>query len=84
MPDPSHTALDVIRNEAIRLDGDARDYEALLERAIGVLYRADTEYESHYFMASIAAQFDAVFHLDETTAVESLDMVAARLEIQPV
>jgi Erythromycin esterase homolog len=56
----------------------------LLERAIGVLYRADTEYESHYFMASIAAQFDAVFHLDETTAVEPLDTAAARLEIQPV
>ena len=84
MPNPSHTSLDVIRNEAIRLDGDARDYEALLERAIGVLYRADTEYESHYFMASIAAQFDAVFHLDETTAVEPLDTAAARLEIQPV
>ncbi len=31
MPNPSHTALDVIRNEAIRLDGDARDYEALLD-----------------------------------------------------
>jgi len=58
--------------------------DPLLERAIGVLYRADTEYESHYFMASIAAQFDAVFHLDETTEVEPLDTAAARLEIQPV
>lgn len=58
--------------------------DPLLERAIGVLYRADTEYESHYFMASIAAQFDAVFHLDETTAVEPLDTAAARLEIQPL
>ena len=57
--------------------------DPLLERAIGVLYRADTEYESHYFMASIAAQFDAVFHLDETTAVEPLDTAASRLEMQP-
>lgn len=56
----------------------------LLERAIGVLYRPDTEYESHYFMASIAAQFDAVFHLDETTAVDPLDTAASRLEMQSV
>ena len=48
----------------------------MLERAIGVLYRPDTEYESHYFMASLPAQFDAVFHLDETSAVEPLDTIA--------
>ncbi|KAA0068342.1 erythromycin esterase family protein [Rhodanobacter sp. T12-5] len=58
--------------------------EPLLERAIGVLYRPDTEYESHYFKASIAAQFDAVFHLDETSAVEPLDTAASRREMQPV
>jgi erythromycin esterase-like protein len=58
--------------------------DPLLERAIGVLYRPDTEYESHYFTASIAAQFNAVFHLDETTAVEPLDTAAPRLEMQPV
>jgi len=43
------------------------------ERAIGVLYRPDTELQSHYFMASLPAQFDAVFHLDETQAVQPLD-----------
>lgn len=48
----------------------------MLERAIGVLYRPDTEYESHYFMASLPAQFDAVFHLDETSAVQPLDVSA--------
>lgn len=58
--------------------------DPLLERAIGVVYRADAEYDSHYFMASIAAQFDAVFHVDETTAVEPQDTADARLEIQPV
>ena len=31
MPNPSHTALDVIRNEALRLDGDEHDYDALLD-----------------------------------------------------
>lgn len=45
----------------------------MLERAIGVLYRPETEYHSHYFMASLPAQFDAVFHLDETSAVEPMD-----------
>jgi erythromycin esterase-like protein len=47
--------------------------EPMLERAIGVLYRPDTEYQSHYFHARLAAQFDAVFHLDESHAVEPLD-----------
>lgn len=47
--------------------------ESLLERAIGVIYLPQTERSSHYFEASIAAQFDAVFHLDETRAVEPLD-----------
>jgi erythromycin esterase-like protein len=47
--------------------------EPRLERAIGVLYRPETEYASHYFSASLPAQFDAVFHLDETEAVEPLD-----------
>lgn len=46
-----------------------------LERAIGVLYRPDTELESHYFQALLPAQFDVVFHLDETQAVEPLDPV---------
>lgn len=44
-----------------------------LERAIGVVYRPETELESHYFPATLGAQFDALFHLDETSAVEPLD-----------
>lgn len=46
-----------------------------LERAIGVLYRPDTELQSHYFQALLASQFDILFHLDETQAVEPLDPV---------
>ncbi len=46
--------------------------EPLLERAIGVIYLPRTERASHYFEASLARQFDAVFHLDETDAVEPL------------
>ncbi|HEY0549108.1 MAG TPA: erythromycin esterase family protein [Verrucomicrobiae bacterium] len=44
-----------------------------LERAIGVIYRPDTERWSHYFHARLAAQFDAVIHFDETRAVEPLE-----------
>lgn len=46
----------------------------LLERAIGVVYRPESERVSHYFDARLGDQFDAVFHLDETTAVEPLDV----------
>jgi len=45
----------------------------LLERAIGVLYRPETERHSHYFRARLANQFDYVIHLDHTRAVEPLD-----------
>lgn len=47
--------------------------ELLLERAIGVIYRPETERPSHYFQASLPRQFDAVMHIDETTAVEPFD-----------
>ena len=44
-----------------------------LERAIGVIYRPETERLSHYFEARLADQFDALIHLDETRAVEPLE-----------
>lgn len=47
----------------------------LLQRFIGVIYRPQTEYLSHYYHANIAKQFDAVIYLDETTAVEPLKVV---------
>jgi erythromycin esterase-like protein len=45
----------------------------LLERAIGVIYRPESERQSHYFHASLSNQFDAVIHIDETRAVEPLE-----------
>jgi erythromycin esterase-like protein len=48
----------------------------LLERAIGVIYRPETECQSHWFHARLAQQFDAVIHIDRTTAVEPLDRSA--------
>ena len=40
-----------------------------LERAIGVVYRPDTELASHYFDASLPHQFDELVWFDQTTAV---------------
>jgi erythromycin esterase-like protein len=48
-----------------------------LERAIGVIYRPETERLSHYFLARLPDQFDAVLHFDETRAVEPLEYTAA-------
>jgi len=45
----------------------------LLERAIGVIYRPETERQSHYFHASVSAQFDAMVHLDITHALQPLE-----------
>jgi erythromycin esterase-like protein len=45
-----------------------------LERAIGVVYRPDTERISHYFKTSLSEQFDALIHFDQTRAVEPLDL----------
>jgi erythromycin esterase-like protein len=47
-----------------------------LERAIGVIYRPETERASHYFEARLPEQFDAVLHFDETRAVEPLARTA--------
>jgi erythromycin esterase-like protein len=45
----------------------------LLERAIGVIYRPETELYSHYFEARISDQFDAIVHYDVTRAVQPLE-----------
>ena len=60
--------------------GGDRVTEALrkrrLERAIGVIYRPETERISHYFEARLPDQFDLVLHFDETRAVEPLEYTA--------
>jgi erythromycin esterase-like protein len=47
--------------------------EPRLQRAIGVIYRPETERHSHYFEVSLAAQFDALIHLDVTHALQPLE-----------
>ena len=69
------------------LRNGARDIELMkaprLERAIGVVYRPETERVSHYFLADMKRQFDAVFHFDETRAVEPLEKPERWHEIEP-
>ena len=45
----------------------------LLERAIGVIYRPQTERQSHYFHARVSEQFDLLIHVDRTTALVPLE-----------
>jgi putative phosphoribosyl transferase len=54
-------------------DADPRLNERGLERAIGVIYRPETERISHYFDARLMDQFDAVLHIDETAALVPLE-----------
>jgi erythromycin esterase-like protein len=46
--------------------------QPLLERAIGVVYRPQSELTSHYFQAVLADQFDAFVWFEETRAVTPL------------
>jgi erythromycin esterase-like protein len=43
-----------------------------LERAIGVIYRPESERRSHYFDAHLSRQFDAMVWFEETSAVNPL------------
>ena len=54
-------------NEAVDLLMEPR-----LQRAIGVIYRPETERQSHYFVSCLPRQFDFLLHYDETHAVKPL------------
>jgi protein-L-isoaspartate(D-aspartate) O-methyltransferase len=45
-----------------------------LERAIGVIYRPETEMLSHYFHAALPSQFDEYIWFDATRAVRPLEV----------
>jgi len=47
--------------------------EERLERAIGVIYRPESERASHYFHAALERQFDLVVHIDRTAGIRPLD-----------
>lgn len=43
-----------------------------LQRAIGVIYRPETERNSHYYFTRLPYQFDSIIHFDNTNAVKAL------------
>lgn len=51
---------------------------ALLERAIGVIYRPESERLSHYFEAVLAEQFDAMLWFERTSPVDALPLPKAQ------
>jgi erythromycin esterase-like protein len=57
--------------------------EPKLQRAIGVIYRPQTERWSHYYEARLPEQFDVVIHLDRTHALQPLDRTAGWDEGEP-
>jgi erythromycin esterase-like protein len=67
----------------LRLRGNPAVSAALakerLQRFVGVVYAPHSERQSHYFNTALAQQYDAVIHIDQTTAVEPLP--GARREV---
>ena len=65
--------------------GEALDLlrQPRLQRAIGVIYRPQTERLSHYYHARLAEQFDAMIHLDQTRALEPLERAAEEHTEEP-
>src|SRR5436309_2100987 len=51
-------------------------YGPRLERAMGVIYRPESDRLSHYFHSRLPKQFDAIIHIDETRAVEPLEQTS--------
>jgi protein-L-isoaspartate(D-aspartate) O-methyltransferase len=62
---------------SLRHGGEARDRlsRPLLERAIGVIYRPESELASHYFEATLPQQFDEYIWIDRTTAVRPIETI---------
>jgi protein-L-isoaspartate(D-aspartate) O-methyltransferase len=58
----------------LRPEGELRStlIEPRLERAIGVIYRPETELASHYFAAHLPRQFDEYVWFDESSAIRPL------------
>jgi len=70
----------VLRSNSRRVQPNKQLVDALreekLERAIGVIYRPDTERLSHYFFCNLSSQFDSVIHIDNTSALTPLDTLS--------
>ena len=54
-----------------------------LQRAIGVIYKPETERYSHYFYSLLSSQFDGVIHIDTTSALRPIDTLSQKVEEAP-
>jgi len=66
-------ALPLRREQPERLRRALMD--SRLERAIGVIYRPETELASHYFHAVLPRQFDELIWFDRTSAVGPIETI---------
>jgi erythromycin esterase-like protein len=76
LPGSYETLFHDVEHEAFVLPlRDAHEIvpEERLQRAIGVIYRPESERVSHYFHARLTSQFDAMIHIDHTTALTPLE-----------
>jgi erythromycin esterase-like protein len=62
------------------LPGEFR--ERRLQRAIGVIYRPETERLSHYFHSRVTGQFDVMLHFDSTRALKPLEPAATQESLE--
>ncbi len=53
------------------------------QRAIGVIYRPETERQSHYMSVIPASEFDAFIHIDRTQALRPLDKLTEWIGDEP-
>jgi len=65
-----HALYETIGDAPIVLIGEATHGTHEFYRQLGVVYHPQTELQSHYFVADLLQQFDAVYHYDVTRAVE--------------
>ena len=73
-----HEALPSIFVLPLSQDSNIADgfRDKCLERAIGVFYLPATERQSHYFFTILPDQFDALLHIDRSSAVTPLETAA--------
>ncbi|HFS67272.1 MAG TPA: hypothetical protein ENK67_03580, partial [Flavobacteriia bacterium] len=65
--------VDSIKSVAIPFESiEKYPIDSLLERAIGVIYRPQTERMSHYFHALLPSQFDEYIFFNTTKAIKPL------------
>ncbi|QJD60353.1 erythromycin esterase family protein [Pseudomonas sp. gcc21] len=76
---PTNFLLDLRESNALT---DALS-ESRLHRAIGVIYRPETERQSHYFHSRLPEQYDFVLHFDETHALQALADGATAPGLEP-